>query len=160
VSAIATTIASIIALFSLIYLAVQQRDIRREQSRLTEERLQLERARRREHAAGVVVRGSKGKTLTSVGVEIINLGDRPIFDPTAVVFEESGEIYRIERCADDVVPPGDTGYIEIPGVGGRTVILAACFVDDNGLAWFRDGRNRLHEGAFEHPAGTPLVPWS
>ena len=170
VSAIATATASLIALVTLIYLAVQQRDIRREQRRIVAERLTLEGAARRAQAAQVVAYtvwenvGSHHPTETAVTVT--NESNAPIYDVTVVprVDGRSGEASRCPVAAIGArdsghFPIGGTAFFGSPPTPTPDILIVLTFVDDAGLCWHRDERGRLHEGAYEDPPGTPLVPW-
>ncbi|MDT3438347.1 hypothetical protein [Pseudofrankia sp. BMG5.37] len=171
VSAIATTIASILALASLVYVAVQQRDIRREQRRIATERLVLESAARRAQAAQVVAYTAWEKAGTHYPTElvaaVINASGAPIYDATVIPCLD-GCLGEHARCPVVAIGAHDSGRAPVaynrffgspPPNPLPDIPVIVTFVDDAGLCWYRDERGRLHEGSYEHPAGTPLVPW-
>lgn len=169
VGAIATAAASIIALVGLIYLAVQQRDIRREQRRLEADRAETEREARRQQASRVGCWVAPGTTFDEVAAVVANRSDLPIYDVTAVVLQRSGGVLTAldaVRHEHPIVMPLEEVRLDVDdpktthGSPGESFAVVAAFVDSGGRCWYRDERGRLHEGPYECPPGTPLVPWS
>lgn len=181
VSAIATAIASIIAFVTLIYLAVQQRDIRQEQRRQAAERLAVEGAARRAQAALVHIWAEEIQIPTGIsnpdqlrgppsvfpgshpmsrGVRVRNPSEAPVYDLTIVFLDPGGAGQVVKRVG--VVGPGSEQHVAAPSTIRHDVDhmkAAVTFVDSSSQPWWRGHRGLLNEGPYPHPLDGPLVPW-